>query len=554
MLRETVADLFAAAVRSAQAAGDLPAFDPPAVEVQRPRSAEHGDFATNVAMQLARPARLAPLRIAEAVARHVAAADFVGAVTVAPPGFINLTLADAWLAGQVDAVRAAGAGFADVDLGGGRSLQVEFVSANPTGPLHVGGARNAAIGDTLARVLEACGWRVQREYYLNDAGSQMAKFGASVYARYCQALGRDVPLPEDGYPGAYIADYAARIHAAAGDRFLDVEPDVAARELGRQAVAAVVDDLEAVLGRIRCRFDTWFSEQSLYDSGAFERVMRDLRAQGVTFERDGAEWLATSRFGGDRDEVLVRSSGQPGYYASDVAYHHDKFVVRGFDRVVDVWAVDHQNQARRMPFLMRALGLDPERLSIVLYDLVKVVEGGAEVKMSKRRGTFIALEDVLEAIDADAVRFMMLTRSNEQVIELDLDLARQQSNDNPVYYVQYGHARICSILRVAAERGLGDFDGGDVARLRHPAELALVRQMLRLSDVLEKVAADLAPHHLPHYAQELARAFHLFYHDCQVVDPAEPDLSRARLKLVDAARIALARVLDLMGMHAPEQM
>ncbi|RIL09280.1 arginine--tRNA ligase [bacterium] len=554
MLRETVADLFAAAVRSAQAAGDLPAFDPPAVEVQRPRSAEHGDFATNVAMQLARPARLAPLRIAEAVARHVAAADFVGAVTVAPPGFINLTLADAWLAGQVDAVRAAGAGFADVDLGGGRSLQVEFVSANPTGPLHVGGARNAAIGDTLARVLEACGWRVQREYYLNDAGSQMAKFGASVYARYCQALGRDVPLPEDGYPGAYIADYAARIHTAAGDRFLDVEPDVAARELGRQAVAAVVDDLEAVLGRIRCRFDTWFSEQSLYDSGAFERVMRDLRAQGVTFERDGAEWLATSRFGGDRDEVLVRSSGQPGYYASDVAYHHDKFVVRGFDRVVDVWAVDHQNQARRMPFLMRALGLDPERLSIVLYDLVKVVEGGAEVKMSKRRGTFIALEDVLEAIDADAVRFMMLTRSNEQVIELDLDLARQQSNDNPVYYVQYGHARICSILRVAAERGLGDFDGGDVARLRHPAELALVRQMLRLSDVLEKVAADLAPHHLPHYAQELARAFHLFYHDCQVVDPAEPDLSRARLKLVDAARIALARVLDLMGMHAPEQM
>ncbi len=554
MLRETVADLFAAAVRSAQAAGDLPAFDPPAVEVQRPRSAEHGDFATNVAMQLARPARLAPLRIAEAVARHVAAADFVGAVTVAPPGFINLTLADAWLAGQVDAVRAAGARFADVDLGGGRSLQVEFVSANPTGPLHVGGARNAAIGDTLARVLEACGWRVQREYYLNDAGSQMAKFGASVYARYCQALGRDVPLPEDGYPGAYIADYAARIHAAAGDRFLDVEPDVAARELGRQAVAAVVDDLEAVLGRIRCRFDTWFSEQSLYDSGAFERVMRDLRAQGVTFERDGAEWLATSRFGGDRDEVLVRSSGQPGYYASDVAYHHDKFVVRGFDRVVDVWAVDHQNQARRMPFLMRALGLDPERLSIVLYDLVKVVEGGAEVKMSKRRGTFIALEDVLEAIDADAVRFMMLTRSNEQVIELDLDLARQQSNDNPVYYVQYGHARICSILRVAAERGLGDFDGGDVARLRHPAELALVRQMLRLSDVLEKVAADLAPHHLPHYAQELARAFHLFYHDCQVVDPAEPDLSRARLKLVDAARIALARVLDLMGMHAPEQM
>lgn len=542
-------------IANLRAQGTLPAdLALPAFVVERPKDRSHGDFASNVAMTLSKAARGNPRAVAQALIDALPANDDIAAVEIAGPGFLNFRLSPAAWQRQLRSVHAQGEAYGRNAAGAGRTAGVEYVSANPTGPLHVGGARNAAIGDTLARVLEACGWRVQREYYLNDAGSQMAKFGASVYARYCQALGRDVPLPEDGYPGAYIADYAARIHTAAGDRFLDVEPDVAARELGRQAVAAVVDDLEAVLGRIRCRFDTWFSEQSLYDSGAFERVMRDLRAQGVTFERDGAEWLATSRFGGDRDEVLVRSSGQPGYYASDVAYHHDKFVVRGFDRVVDVWAVDHQNQARRMPFLMRALGLDPERLSIVLYDLVKVVEGGAEVKMSKRRGTFIALEDVLEAIDADAVRFMMLTRSNEQVIELDLDLARQQSNDNPVYYVQYGHARICSILRVAAERGLGDFDGGDVARLRHPAELALVRQMLRLSDVLEKVAADLAPHHLPHYAQELARAFHLFYHDCQVVDPAEPDLSRARLKLVDAARIALARVLDLMGMHAPEQM
>jgi len=554
VLRDTIARLVTDAIRAAQAAGALPAFDPPAVTLDRPRQPEHGDYATNVAMQSARLARRAPLDIARAIAGHLPPADCIGHVDVAPPGFVNLTLADAWLGRQVDAIRAAGAGFADIDLGHGRSVQVEFVSANPTGPLHFGGARNAAIGDTLARALEATGYRVQREYYINDAGSQMAKFGASLYARYAQALGRDVPLPDDGYPGAYLMDYAAEIITTHGDAFLDRDPDAAARALSEIGLEIVLRNVADVLGRLSVRFDHWFRELSLYADGAFERVMADLRERGLTYEKDGAEWLETGRFGSDRDEVLVRSTGQPGYYASDVAYHHDKLVTRGFDRVIDVWAVDHQNQARRMPQLMRALGLDPARLDIVLYDLVKVVQDGQEVKMSKRGGTFVALDDVLDEIDADAVRFMMISRSNEQVIEFDLALAKAQSNENPVYYVQYAHARICSILRVAAERGVGDFTAGDVGLLVHAAELALVREMLRLPEVVEKVCAHLAPHHLPHYAQELARVFHLFYHDCQVVDPVNPALSRARLKLVDAARIALARTLHLMGMAAPESM
>ncbi len=554
MLRDQLARLISDAIRAAQAAGDLPDFDPPPVDIDRPRSPEHGDYTTNVAMQSARLARRAPLQIAEAVARHVAPVDFVGRVAVAAPGFVNIALSEAWLARQVDAIRAAGARFADIDLGGGRSAQVEFVSANPTGPLHFGGARNAAIGDTLARVLEAAGYRVQREYYINDSGTQIARFGASLYARYAQALGRDVPVPEDGYPGEYLKDYAARIIQAHGDVFLTLAPDEAARELGRLGLDIVVDYIQALMARLHVHFDRWFSEASLYTTGAFDRVLADLRTRGLIYAKDGAEWLATSRFGSDRDEVLIRSSGQPGYYASDVAYHHDKLVTRGFDRVINVWAVDHQNQARRMPYFMRALGLDPARLDIVVYDLVKLVEGGHELKMSKRGGTFVSVDEVLEDIDADAVRFMLLTRSNEQVIEFDLGLAKAQTSENPVYYVQYGHARICSILRVAAERGLADFEAGEVELLAHPLERALIRQILRLPEVIEQTVAHLAPHHLPHYAQELARAFHLFYHDCQVVDPQALNLSLARLKLVDAARIALARTLDLMGMTAPEQM
>jgi arginyl-tRNA synthetase len=515
-------------------------------------------------MQSARGARMAPLAIAQAIAAHMAIDGPVGQVGVAPPGFLNITLDEAWLARQVAVIRAAGPAYADFDQGGGRRVQVEFVSANPTGPLHFGGARNAAIGDTLARALEASGYAVQREYYLNDSGTQIGKFGATLHARYCQLLGRDVEVPDDAYPGEYMRDYAARILETEGERFLEMDPEAAAPEMARLGIGIVRDYMEAVLGKIDVRFDHWFSEQSLYDSGLAAKIFAELEERGLTAQRDGATWLLTSEFGSDRDEVLIRSNGQPGYYASDVVYHYDKFVGRGFESVIDVWAVDHQNQARRMPFLMQALGLDPARLDILLYDLVKLVETTEdpttgepvkrEIKMSKRLGTFIALEELLEDIAPDALRFMMLSRSNEQAIELDLELAKARTSDNPVYYVQYAHARICSILELAGQRGMADFDGADASLLTHPQEMALIRRMLRLSETIAEVVTFRAPHHLPHYAQDLARSFHAFYHDCQVLDPEAPDLSRARLALVDAARISLARVLDLMGMSAPESM
>lgn len=569
MLPQQIAQSIIDAVRAAQAAGALPAFDPPAAEVDRPRSPEHGDFATSWALKAARSAGMPPLALAGVVVAHLPAEGPIQSATVAPPGFINLRLDPVWLAGQVRGIRLAGERFGDIGIGAGRRLQVEFVSANPTGPIHFGGARNAAIGDTLARVLEAAGYQVHREFYVNDAGTQIANFGASILARYQQALGREIPFPEQGYQGAYVSDYAARVIDAEGDRYLDMPEDEASAALGAWGVDIALAALRVNLGRLGVHFDTWFSERSLYDNDGFATLLADLEQRGLIVDKDGARWLATSRLGSDRDEVLIRSNGQSGYYASDLAYHYDKFVRRGFDRVIDVWAVDHQNQARRMPFLMKALDLDPKRLDIVLYDLVKLVESGVdettgeatrtEVKQSKRKGTFISLDEVLDAylVPPDAIRFILLIRSNEQVIEFDPELVKQASSDNPVYYVQYAHARICSILRQGEERGLrvppaGEEQGLDL--LSHPTELDLVTQMLRLPELVGQVTQFLAPHHLPHYAMELARAFHAFYHECPVLGAGDEALSLARVALADAARITLARTLSLMGVSAPERM
>ena len=357
MIRNDIADLVTQAIKNAQAAGALPAFDPPAIEISRPKEAVRGDFTSTAAMQSAKPARMAPLAIAQVIAAHLPAADFIAAVEVAPPGFINFRLSDAWLAGQVAAIEAAQGRYGDIDLGGGKSCQVEFISANPTGPLHMGSARNAVLGDALASMLAAAGWQVQREYYVNDAGTQMRTFAETLYRRYLQAFGQDAPLESHHYQGAYVTDLALELKAEYGDRFLTLPAEDAINALSEIGLAKVLAWIRASAERLGIHFDRWYSERSLYAAGGvFEHVIADLRARGLTEDKDGAEWLRTSAFGSDRDEVLVRSSGQPGYYASDVAYHYDKFVLRGFDRVIDVWAVDHQNQARRMPHLMRALG------------------------------------------------------------------------------------------------------------------------------------------------------------------------------------------------------
>jgi len=544
----------AGALKRAQKQGALPAFErPELVPVERPKYPDQGDYASPLCLQLARLARMAPIKIAQAVAERMPERPYIGAVEVAPPGYINIRLSEAWLAEQVEAIIAGGEGFGCVDVGQGQRVQVEFVSANPTGPLHMGSARNAVLGDALARVLEAAGYQVQREYYVNDAGSRMRVFYQTLYARYAQALGRQEVVPEDGYHGQQMVAMGEALAQEHGDRFLAMPRDEAVEALGRLGLQQVIDGAREDLEAMGVRYDLWFRESTLYSGGTFERVMAILREGGYLSEHDGAVWFDATRLGGDKDEVVIRSDGSPGYFASDIAYHYDKFVVRGFDRVIDVWGADHQGHVPRMFTMMEALGLDSKRLTLVIYQLVTLKRGGEVVRLSKRTGDMITLREVEEEVGSDAMRFFLTARSADSQMDFDLDLAKEQSDENPVYYVQYAHARICSILRYAETL---DGDEGDVSLLQHPSELALIRQMLRLPEFVRTAAEGLAPHYLAYYAQELASAFHAFYRDCRVVssDPADLRVSKARLRLVAACRVVLRRVLDLMGMSAPEVM
>ncbi len=555
MLSEDIAVLVHEAIKEAQESGDLPTFDIPQIPVERPKQDAHGDFATPVCLQLARLARMAPMRIAQIIVDRLPESKYVGNVEVAKPGYINFTLSEEWLARQVDEILLAGERYGDVNIGKGRTVQVEFVSANPTGPLHVGSGRNAAIGDALANVLAAAGYDVQREYYVNDAGTQMGLFAETLFARYAQALGYDESLPEGAYQGTYMLDMGQRAAQEHGRKFLDIDRTQALEALGDIGLEYALESIRADLALMGVHYDRWFSERTLYSDGVFDQVITLLREGNHIVERDGAVWFTATDLGGDKDEVIIRSGGAPGYFASDIAYHYDKFVRRRFDWVIDVWGADHQGHVPRMYVLMQALGLEPKRLSIILYQLVTLKRGGEVMRLSRRTGDIITLREVLEDVGTDAVRFFLLSRSAESQMDFDLDLAVEQSNENPVYYIQYAHARISSILRLAQERGLRD-DEGLVTLLVHPSELGLIRRMLMLPEVVELAALNLAPHYLVHYAQDLASEFHGFYRDCRVVssDPADLDLSRARLKLVRAARLVLARALHLMGMTAPEQM
>ena len=555
MIKNEIAQLLTKAIKDAQERGELPAFDVPPIPLEHPKQAEHGDYATPICLQLAKLARMAPMKIAEVVAMRLPQTDYLGRVEVAPPGYINFALDEGWLARQVEEILAAGPSFGDLDLGKGRRVQVEFVSANPTGPLTVGSGRNAAIGDTLANVLAAAGYDVRREYYVNDRGTQIELFNETLYARYAQALGRDEPIPERGYRGTYMIELGRQIAEEVGDKFLNMPRAEAIPAIGEIGLRKILQGIEEDLALMGIRYDSWFSERSLYEDSAFEEAMAILRRGGYVEEREGAVWFTATSLGGGKDEVLIRSDGSPGYFASDIAYHYDKFVKRGFDWVIDVWGADHQGHVPRMKAMMQALGLDPDRLTLLVYQLVTIMRDGQPVRMGKRLGTVITLAEVLDEIGPDAVRFFLLSRSADSQMELDLELAKRQSSENPVYYIQYAHARIASILRHAGDVGVKVKDG-DVSLLRHPSELALIRKMLQLPEMIESAALQLAPHLLTYYAQELAAAFHIFYRDCRVVstDPADAAITQARLKLTLAAKTVLARVLRLMGMTTPEQM
>jgi arginyl-tRNA synthetase len=562
MIRNRLVELTRDAILAGQAAGELPSFDIPEVPIDRPQQPEWGDYSTPIAMKLASLARRAPLEIARTVAKRVASDPAIAVVEAVAPGFVNFRLEPVWLAGQVGRIEAAGGEFGNVNFGAGRRVQVEHVSANPTGPLHVGSGRNGAIGDTLARVLRAAGFSVETEYYINDAGSQIRHFGESIYARYAQAAGRDEPLPEDGYKGEYIVELALEIMNREGNKYLELPRDEAIRALGRIGTDRVVEDARATLARMRVEHDFWFSERTLYDSGLFEKVLGLLQSKGLVYESEGATWFAATKLGLEKDAVLLRSPQvipdvreRPTYLASDVAYVWNKLVERNFDRAIYVWGADHHGDVPRVYAAAQALGLDPKRATILVYQHVLLKRGGESVHMSRRAGEYVTVDEVIDEVGADAVRFLLITRSADSPMEFDLQLAKEQSEENPVYYVQYAHARIASILRHAAQMGVTS-DHAELALLQHPSELELMRMMLRFEEVVELAATRLEPHHLPHYAMELAASFHTFYRQCRVVssDPADAELSKARLKLVRAAKQVLSRALALMGVNAPESM
>ncbi|HWC09849.1 MAG TPA: arginine--tRNA ligase [Acidimicrobiales bacterium] len=540
MIRESLAQAVRATL--AELAVEAP---PGAVRLERPARPEHGDWSTNVAMVLAKAAGRNPRELATALVDRLRADPpaHVTAVEVAGPGFVNFRLDDGWLhdlLGQVvvDGVHC----YARHDVGGGERVNVEFVSANPTGPLHVGAGRWAAFGDSLCRLLERCGWAVHREYYVNDRGTQMTLFVESLAAR---AAGR--PVPEDGYHGQYVADWAAEMPEGA-------DPAVWGYE-------RVTRDLAATLEAMNVRFDTWFSERSLVTSGALDVTLADLRAAGAVYEADGATWFRATDYGDRQDHVLVKRDGEPTYFLSDIAYHRDKFA-RGFEHLVDVFGADHHGHVARLQAAVAALG-HPGHLEMILGQLVTLRRAGQEVRAGKRTGQFVELAEVLEEVGPDVARLVFLLQSIDTRQSFDLDVVRQQSAENPVYYVQYAHARISSIGRVAAERGVErrPVDEVDLSRLVHARELDLLRTLSELPEVVLSACLTRAPHKVTTWVMELARRFHGFYHDCSVLDPAsgaerggEPELTQARLWLVEATRVGLAVGLDLLGVAAPESM
>ncbi len=553
MISDHIAELIDQGLREAQRAGSLPSFEIPPVPVERPQQVDHGDFATSLPLKLAKLARLSPMRIAKSVVAHLPKSEAVREAKVAPPGFINFTLAEPWLQQQVEVILRQGESFGALTLGQGRRVQVEFVSANPTGPLTIGSARNAVLGDALANLLAAAGYAVEREYYVNDAGSQVQLLGETLYARYAQALGRDEPVPEAGYQGAYMTEMGREAAEVHGDRLLAMKREKAISILTDFALERILASIRKDLALAGVRHDAWFSERSLYSNGSFNRVISLLRQSGHLIEQDDAVWFTTGNGDDSQDAVVIRSTGEPGYFASDIAYHYNKLVARNFDSVIDIWGADHQGHVPRMKAVLRALGLDPQRLTVILYQLVTLKRGGKVVRISKRTGDFITMREVLEEVGRDALRFFLLSRSADAQMDFDLDLAKEESDVNPVYYIQYAHARIASILRYAEEL---DFSRGDISLLSHPAELTLIRRMIQLPEYVALAARDRAPHHLTYYALDLASDFHSFYKQCRVVssDPADQALNLARLKLVTAAKIVLARTLHLMGMTVPEQM
>ena len=569
-IRESLESVLYQALKAAVEAGELPLNEIPQPSLERPREEGHGDWACTIAMRLAKAAHMNPRAIAQVIVDHLPANNLIESFKIAGPGFINLTLTNASFQAVVSEARQQGSDFGKSELSEPCKVNLEYVSANPTGPMHVGHGRWAALGDAIARVMRHAGYSVDEEFYINDQGNQMNVFGNSIVVRYQQLLGQDVEMPEACYGGAYIKDIAQAIIDADGDKWLDANEDERLVDFRERGYAMMLDSVKDTLSTFGNSFDTWFSERSLFvadENGETkqQRAFDVMNEKGLLFEAEGATFFRSTDYGDDKDRVLVKANGDLTYFMSDVAYHYDK-MQRGYDHLIDIWGADHHGYIQRCKAMMAAWGY-PDALEVVLGQLVNLLRDGEPVRMSKRTGEMVTFQELIDEVGVDATRYLMLSKSADQAIDFDIEVAKKQDSSNPVYYVQYAHARICSILRKAGEaRGMNVESAGieeivaelglddiDLSPLAHESELALMRKMADFSDLVAGAARDRAPFRLTHYAQELAGLFHSFYGNCHVLGEEE-SVEKARLALVDSTRIVLALSLDLLGVSAPERM
>lgn len=563
-VRQEIKKTVALAFNKAAETGELPQVELPEITIEVPREKEHGDFSTNIVMQVTKQLKKAPRQAAETIINNMELADtYIEKVECAGPGFINFYLKDNWLYDALESIQAEKENYGKINIGNGRKVMVEFVSANPTGPLHMGNARGGALGDCIASVLDAAGYDVTREFYVNDAGNQIEKFGISLEARYIQLLkGEDaIEFPEDGYHGDDITDHMRDYIALHGDKLLEADTEERRKALVEYALPKNIERIKNGLESYGVKHDVWFSEKSLYESGELDETIELLKEKGCTVEKEGALWLKGEIMGSEKDEVLVRNNGFPTYFAADIAYHRNKFLTRGFDWVINLWGADHHGHVARMKGAMAALGVDPDKLDVVLFQLVRLYRNGEIARMSKRTGKSISLMDLLEELSTedrpgkDAARFFFNTKASGSHLDFDLDLAVKQSNDNPVFYVQYAHARICSMLKLLEKEGIKSPEASEVklSLLKEKEELELMKRLAEYPEEIRISADTLEPSRLTRYVLDVAALFHSFYNACRVKGEEE-NLMNARIVLVDSTRIVIRNVLNLLSINAPERM
>lgn len=550
-IKEILAGAIKKAALTAIEKGTVKEGELPEVLLEVPPQKEFGDFASNFAMQSARSLKCNPRIVAQVVIDNLDCA-YVDRAEIAGPGFINFYLKDNWLSDMFANIVKAGENYGSLTAPTKEKIQLEYVSANPTGPLHVGHGRGAAVGSSLANLMKAAGYDVTREYYINDAGNQINNLAASVNARYLEAYGIDVEFPENGYHGHDIIETAERIKRIYGDKFLHMDEDKRIEEFRtialKEKLAALKEDLEA----FNVTYDVWFSEQTLHDGNKIKEACDLLTERGYMYEKDGALWLKATEHGDDKDRVVIRDNGVPTYFAADIAYHRNKFE-RGFDRVINLWGADHHGYIARMKAAVGALGYNPDQLEVLILQMVSLYRNGELVKMSKRTGQSVTLNELIEEVGTDAARFFFVMRSIDSQLDFDLTLATEKSNENPVYYIQYAHARICSIFRQLKEAGIEEAAEADYALLTDPTETELIKKLGEYPELIASAAKERAVHRVAHYVHELAGLFHSFYNQCRILG-VDPELQQARIKLVKATQHVLRHALNILGVSAPERM